>query len=119
MLKISEHAYDRMKERFRYNRSAAERMAKYAFEKGLAHGDSTGKIDRYLANKNLYAPHKGACAKVYGEVVYCFIKHGADNYSLATVYALPNELKTQATRIQKKLRSRTESSCRDAAGQLA
>lgn len=37
-IRITDHAYDRMKERLGWNRKAGERMAQKAFEQGVTHG---------------------------------------------------------------------------------
>lgn len=84
---ITEHAYDRAKERLSYNKNALERMANKAYFSGLKHEDTKGKLNKYLTK--LWHLHKSANnIRIHGENVFIFI-----NNTLITVYQLPNNLK--------------------------
>ena len=47
-VEITEHAYDRMKERLGWNRKAGQRMANKAYTEGKTHGETRGSLHRYL-----------------------------------------------------------------------
>lgn len=50
MVKVTEHAIQRSKERCGLNKKAAERMAEVAWEKGLTHAECTGKLKMNTRN---------------------------------------------------------------------
>ena len=82
---ITDHAYDRMKERLGWNRKAAARMAKKAFEEGVEHKDTVGSLHRYL--DYVYLGHCNANQmRIYGEALFIFYGN-----RLITVYALPTK----------------------------
>lgn len=82
-VRITDHAYDRMKERLGWNHKAGERMAQKAFEQGVTHGETRGSLHRYL--DGIFLSYRNAnCMRIYGEAIFLF----ADNV-LITVYALP------------------------------
>ena len=51
LIEITDHAYDRMNERCGFNKRAGSRMAKLAYNKGLKHSETSGKIYEYIAHK--------------------------------------------------------------------
>ena len=72
---ITEHAYDRMKQRLGWGRKTADRMAEIAYVEGVKHGETNGKLYRYISAHELSYMKKGNCFKMYGETVYCFVNH--------------------------------------------
>lgn len=84
-ISITEHAYDRMKERLGWNRKAGERMAQKAFVQGITHGETRGSLHRYL--DGIFLSYNNANnMKIYGEAIFIF-----RNDKLITVYALPTK----------------------------
>lgn len=82
-IQITEHAYDRMKERLGWNRKAGERMAQKAYIEGKTHGEVRGSFHRFL--DGVYLSHGNANnLRVYGEALFVF-----SGNRLITVYALP------------------------------
>ena len=84
-LEITNHAYDRMKERLGWNRKAGERMAYKAYTDGTTHGETRGSLHRYLDSVYL-AYHNASQMRIYGEALFIF-----SGTKLLTVYALPTK----------------------------
>lgn len=84
---ITDHAYDRAKERLSLNRNALERTAKKAFVSGLKHSELKGKLQKYIT-KLWHMHHSANNIRIHGENIFIFI-----NNTLITVYQLPNNLK--------------------------
>lgn len=96
MVKVTEHAIQRSKERCGLNKKAAERMAEVAWEKGLTHAECTGKLKKYVTA--LYFVNKVANRiRIYGEKVYVF-----GDTKLITILPLPNEYKKLANILEAK-----------------
>jgi hypothetical protein len=87
IINVTNHAFDRAKERLSLNANALTRLAEKAFTSGLKHSDMKGKLEKYITK--LWFMHKSADnIRVYGENVFVFIGN-----TLITVYQLPNELR--------------------------
>ena len=87
---ITDHAFNRAKERLGWNATTIMRMAGKALNDGVAHADTRGRLNRYLSM--LYLTHRtGNNTRIYGEHVYVF----HDNL-LITVLNLPHRLKRSA-----------------------
>ena len=84
-LEITNHAYDRMKERLGWNRKAGERMAYKAYTDGITHGETRGSLHRYLDSVFL-ACGNATQMRIYGEALFLF-----SGSRLLTVYALPTK----------------------------
>ncbi len=104
---ITKHAYDRMKERLGLSKKAANRMAEVAYAEGIRHGETNGRLYRYISAQAYPYMKKGYCLKIYGEAVYCFI-NGKDEEaeetitSLVTVWVIPQNLKNQVLGLQRR-----------------
>ncbi len=84
---ITEHAFDRAKERLGLNRRATERMALKAFVAGKKHAQCKGQLKKYI--DGIYLQYENCNnVRLYGEALYLF-----HNNKLITIYNLPNELK--------------------------
>lgn len=94
---VSKHAADRAKERLDWPRRAVERMAQVALEKGLRHGDLTGKLARFA--DGLYLDRNSGVLVVHGEVAFTF---SPDHCKLITVYRLDNDLAHAAVAIARR-----------------
>lgn len=91
---ITEHAYDRAKERLSLSKNALDRLALKAFEEGIKHEDTKGKLNRYLTS--LFMTYKKANnIRVYGENVFLFC-----NNSLVTVYQLTYALRKYIKKVK-------------------
>lgn len=106
-IKITDHAYDRAKERLGFNRKALARMAEIAFLEGIGHSETSGRLHKYIAARAASYMRKGQALRMYGEAVYCFnIRNnkatGKEETVLITVWAIPKNLKNQALGLQKR-----------------
>ena len=52
-LRISKHAYDRMKERLGMNKKAAQRIAQKALSNGIGREETSGCLQRYIETLSL------------------------------------------------------------------
>jgi hypothetical protein len=85
---ITDHAFQRAKERMGFDRKATERIAMKAFVAGKRHTQCKGQLKKYL--DTLYLQYQVANnMRVYGEAIYLFA-----NNRLVTIYNLPNEYKS-------------------------
>lgn len=85
-MKITDHAYDRAKDRFRWKKKTIERMAKRALENGMSHKDTKGSLRKYFSG--LWDKNKSANnIRIYGENVYLF-----SGVTLITLYRIPGSL---------------------------
>lgn len=85
-MKISEHAYQRARERLGWNRDALKRMFPRILEKGKRHSDTKGNLYKYLSGE--FSTHRASDVRIYGENLFFF-----RGKSLATIYQIPNSLK--------------------------
>lgn len=91
-VKITEHAYQRAKERLGFGRAAVDKMASKAFYDGVVHKQAKGRLKKYF--DRLYFEYRTANnIRVYGENVFLF-----SGQTLITVYQLPNDLKKLASK---------------------
>lgn len=89
-LTITEHAYERSKERLGFDRTVTDKIAHKAFNDGINHGQAKGRLGKYF--DKLYFEYKTANnIRVYGENIFLFNKT-----TLLTVYQLPHDLKKLA-----------------------
>ena len=83
---ITDHAYDRAKERLGLKRESLNRVAVKAFEGGKKHGDIKGTLHRFITK--LWFEHKNCNnVRIYGENIFFFC-----NTTLITLYRLENKL---------------------------
>lgn len=84
---ITNHAYERAKDRLSLRQESFDRLAEKAMSEGIKHSDTKGRLNRYLTK--LWAQNKQANnIRVYGENVFLFI-----DTKLVTVFQIPNELR--------------------------
>ena len=96
---VTEHAIHRAKERIGWNADAVSRMAVKAFNEGIQHSETSGRLNRYFTA--LYFKSTSANnIRIYGEHVFLF----CDSW-LVTVIPLPRELGNSAHSVSKKKKS--------------
>jgi hypothetical protein len=87
MIVITDHAYDRAKERLSLNKSAIDRLALTAYEKGLKHSEAKSHLYKYVTK--IWMSYKTANnVRIYGENIFLF----HDNI-LITLYQVPFDLR--------------------------
>ena len=107
---VTDHAYERIKERMGLGNRAAARMAEVAYEEGITHADTSGKLYRYIEEQTQSHLKPGIYIKIYGEVVYCFLRekmHKKERVFLLTAWNIPNTLKKNVLSVQKRKRGGT------------
>jgi hypothetical protein len=71
MMEVSNHAKERMKERCGFNKKSCDRMAIKAFEEGLSHKQTKGRLNKWVTS--LYFKNKSANnIRLYGDKAYIF-----------------------------------------------
>jgi len=93
---ITDHAFDRAKERLSMNRSAFKKQAELAWMGGISHYECAGNLKKYIDKLYLSYQRKANNIKIYGEVVFIFSSN-----ILITTYQIPNNLKKSAFKNQK------------------
>lgn len=87
---ITDHAFERGKERLGLSRRAFERISLRAFVSGKKHAECKGHLKKYI--DSVYFEYKtGNNIRIYGENIFIFSSN-----NLVTVYQLPNYLKYYA-----------------------
>ncbi len=83
-LVITEHAYDRMKERNGWSRKTSNRMLRRIYADGLRPGQIKGYLKKWVNNKSYYETDGGECI-LFGEKLYIF-----KNMKMVTVIPVPS-----------------------------
>ena len=93
---VTKHAIERAKERLGWNADAVSRMAVKAFNEGIQHSETSGRLNKYFTM--LYFKETNANnIRIYGEHVFLFCEN-----RLVTVLQLPKDLRNSAHSISKK-----------------
>lgn len=83
---VSKHAEDRLKERCGFNRKTCERMAQKAYDDGITHAQTKGRLNKWITS--LYFRNKNANnIRLYGDKAYIFCDE-----VLVTVIQIPVDL---------------------------
>lgn len=85
-MKISKHAKRRMKERCGFNRKSKERMARKAFYEGIKHGQTKGRLRKWV-DKLYFSNTKANNIRLHGGKAYIFA-----GKTLITVIQIPANL---------------------------
>lgn len=93
---VSKHAIKRLKERCGINHKSALKMAKRAFENGITHAETSGRLKKWI-NRQYLSNRKANNIRLYGDKAYIFC-----GYMLVTVLLIPNDLKIEAIKLQTK-----------------
>ena len=85
-MNVSKHAEERLKERCGFNKKTCERMAQKAFDEGIAHNQTKGRLNKWVTS--LYFRNKSANnIRLYGDKAYIFCGE-----TLVTVMQIPVDL---------------------------
>lgn len=99
-MKITIHGEDRIIERVGGKKKNAEKLAEKAFESGLTHGETSGRLHKYLTKLYFQNPENNGNMRVYHQKIYIF-----GGLVLITVLPLPHNLCALADIQQKKKQS--------------
>ena len=83
---ISDHAFERLKQRNGWNKKTALRMIKKVYDDGKTPGEISGYVGKWLDHKKYSYGRKNDHFKVYGDHAYVF-----NNNTLLTVLAIPTK----------------------------
>ena len=83
---VSEHAKERLKERCGYNKKTSERMAQKAFEEGITHGQTKGRLNKWITSL-YFKNQKASNIRLHGDKAYIFC-----GTVLVTVIQIPASL---------------------------
>lgn len=85
-MQVSKHAEDRLKERCGFNKKACERIAQKAFNEGITHSETKGRLNKWITS--LYFKNERANnIRLYGDKAYIFCDE-----TLVTVIQIPIDL---------------------------
>ncbi len=98
---LTNHAYDRMKERVGVGKKAADRLVTKAYEKGISKECAKGSLYRYMTSEARESYKNNTVVRIYGEMVYCFTET-AEGALLVTVFCVPGSLRKQALGAQRR-----------------
>lgn len=97
VLRITDHAYEQAKKRFRYKKCTVDRMARIACEKGIKLQKlNNGVLQGYIIRRT--ERYSNTEIVIYGEIVYVFSKEGV----LITMFEVPQKLKRNTNASQRK-----------------
>ena len=83
---ITKHAYEKAKERLRWNTKVLDKMAQKAFNKGIHHKDTKGSLNKFITK--VWFRYKSCNnIRIYGENIYFF-----SGQTLITLYRLKTKL---------------------------
>lgn len=87
MVNITNHAYERAKERLRWSPTVLDKMAEKAFHDGVRHSDTKGSLNRFITS--IWFDYKNCNnIRIHGENMFFFAGE-----TLITLYQLPNNFK--------------------------
>lgn len=85
-MSVSKHAEDRLKERCGFNKKTSERMAQKAYEEGITHAETKGRLNKWVTG--LYFRNETANnIRLYGDKAYIFC-----DKTLVTIIQIPASL---------------------------
>lgn len=86
----TKHGRKRIKERMGINQSSSDRQAQLALERGVPHGETKGKLHKWISSCSLkYGNMPGVKYIVYNNKLFIF---GKGNDDLITIYNIPSNL---------------------------
>lgn len=82
---ITEHAYKRAKERYKWKAKVLDKMANKAFLEGVKHSETKGRLNKHI--NRLWMRYRTANnIRIYGEDIFFFVGN-----KLITLYRLESE----------------------------
>lgn len=101
-IEITEHAFQRLKERSGLNQSAANKTAHKAYKMGLKHQECTSGLHKWITS-TARTSKKGSIFRVYGDKLWIFNKLPENNkLKLVTILQIPPNLTKLANVLMQK-----------------
>lgn len=85
-IKVSKHAEQRMRERCGLNKKSIERIAQKAYDKGIKHESTKGRLRKWITGV-YFKNTKANNIRLYGDMLYVFCEN-----VLVTVFQIPHYL---------------------------
>lgn len=95
-MEISRHAKKRMKERCGFNKKSQGRMALKAFEEGIPHAQTKGRLNKWITSL-YFNNEKANNIRIYGDNAYIFC-----GGTLVTVIPVPADLRKDLKNMTRK-----------------
>lgn len=103
IIKVSDHAFNRIKERSGINKKAAQRLAERAYHNGIKHNEVTGSLHKFISGICKKSKTSGTDIRIYGDKAFLFSikgkfaeelisKDGEKIITLITILQVPNYL---------------------------
>lgn len=99
---ISDHAYDRGKDRLGLSRTAFQQKAIKAFKEGICHSEVAGNLKRFI-DKTYLKEGNANNIRILNHFIFIFRKN-----ILITVYQVPNNLKKSVFKIKEQKKNDTK-----------
>lgn len=103
-VRVTFHAQSKAKERLGLSKGSLERMANKAYFEGVGREETSGELLTFINYKSKMQKDKHSdevIMKVYGEVLYIFIRNENSEVWLLTTYQVPNWCRKQASELTK------------------
>lgn len=97
-MEVSMHAAERLKERCGLNKKSMQRMAQKAFDEGIRHSQTKGRLNKWVAGLYFNNP-KAKNIRLYGDKAYIFCGE-----ILVTVIQIPAGLMKDFKKVVKERR---------------
>jgi len=114
VIRVSDHALDRLRERSGLNKKSVQRVAEKAYTNGIRHNEVNGSLHKYISSI-AYNSSKGTDIRLYGDKVFIFNKTDKHNNKvfeengrvifLVTVLQIPNHFSKKLIVVNEKKRN--------------
>ncbi len=99
---VSNHAFDRAKERCGLSKKAITRTSAKAYDAGISVSQTTGQLFKYVTTQTNKYPERNTSIKLYGDNVYVFAENEyLERTVLVTLFHIPQTLKPHSLGKQK------------------
>jgi hypothetical protein len=95
-IRLTTHACERARQRYRWNPETLNRMALKAFKQGLKRKNTKGYLKDYL-DESWERHQKVSHFRLYGEIIFVFSEN-----NLITLWPLPSQLRSLARAVRAK-----------------
>lgn len=91
-IEIPDHAINRGRERMGLNKKAMQRQATLAFNKGIKHGDTKGRLKKFIDKEALRFTHKANYYIYYNNHLFFFREISDDRILLLSMIKVPQQI---------------------------
>lgn len=91
-IEVSNHACERGKTRLGLNKKAMKRQGELAWNRGIRHGETKGRLRKYIDKEALRFTHKANCYIVFNSHLFFFRKIDDDKMIVLSMIKIPQNL---------------------------